>query len=111
MSTHLELLTKPHPLVEKLKKSLIKARVDKGCIHNGRGELDIRISPTSLDRALKILDSLIKKLAEKDIQVVIEEKGHESATCVTVSEETFVIDMYEKINIIKKILLCTKISH
>jgi hypothetical protein len=91
-----------HYLVEKIRKSIVKARTDKGCVSSGRGELDIRVSPNSLDRALRIIDSLIKKLAEKGIEVVIEEKDYKSTTRITVSEEPFAIDMYEKINIIKK---------
>ena len=91
-----------HPLVEKMKNSLNKSHLDKGCISTGRGELNIRVSPDTLDRALKIMDLLIKKLAGKGIEVIVKEKDYKSTTCVTVSEETFAIDMYEKINIIKK---------
>lgn len=90
-----------HPLVEKLRKSAVKAHIYKGCIRSKRGELDIRISPNSIDRALTIMDSLIKKLAERGIEVVIKVEDYKSTTCVTVSGETFAIDMYEKINIVK----------
>lgn len=91
-----------HTLIEELRKSIIKASIDKGCISSKHGEIDIRIGPNSLDRALKIVDSLIKKLAEKGIKVFIKEEEYKSSTCVIVSEETLAIDMYEKINIIKK---------
>jgi hypothetical protein len=91
-----------HPIVEKTRKSLNRSHLDKGCINSGRGELNIRVGPNSLDRALNIMDSLINKLAEKGIEVAIKEKDYKSTTCVTVSGETFAIDIYEKINIIKK---------
>jgi len=91
-----------HPLIEKTRKGIDISYLDKGCVKNKRGDINIRVSPNSLERVLKIMDSVIKKLAEKGIEVVIKEKDYKTATCVTVSEEIFTIDMYEKINIVKK---------
>ena len=89
-------------LVEKTRKSINLSNITRGCIRGGRGALDIRVCPNSLDRALNITDSLIKKLSEKGIEVTLNEKDYKSPTCVMIAEETFAIDIYEKINIIKK---------
>jgi hypothetical protein len=91
-----------HPLVEKTRKSIDLSYINRGCIRGGRGALDIRVGPNSLDRALNIMDLLIKKLSEKGVEVTLNEKDYKIHTCVTITEETFAIDIYEKINIIKK---------
>jgi len=91
-----------HSLIEQTKKNMDKHYLDKGCIRSRRGGLDIRVSPNSLDRALNIMDSLIKKLTKKNVGISIKEKDYKSATCVTIFGETLSIDMYEKVNIIKK---------
>ena len=91
-----------HPLIEQTRKNINKLHLDKGCIRTRREGLDIRVSPNNLDRALNIMNLIIKKLTEKKIEITIKEKGYKNATCVVVSGETFAIDIYEKINIIKK---------
>ena len=92
-----------HPLVEKTRKNIgSKPYLDKGCIRCGHNGLDIRVSPNSLDRALNIMDSLIKALETKGAQVSIVKKDYKNVTCVIVSGETLAIDMYEKINMVKK---------
>ena len=91
-----------HPLITRTKKSIDKSNPDKGCIRCGHSGLDIRVSSASLDRALNIMNSLIKVLESKGISIFIKEESYKNKTCVTVSEMTFEIDIYEKINIIKK---------
>ncbi|MFA5349914.1 MAG: hypothetical protein WC357_01120 [Candidatus Omnitrophota bacterium] len=92
-----------HPLVERTRKSIgAKPYLDKGCIRCGHNGLDIRVSPNSLDRALKIMDTLIRGLEAKGSEVVIIKEDYKSRTYVKVSGETLAIDMYEKINNIKK---------
>ncbi|MFA5143300.1 MAG: hypothetical protein WC522_03915 [Candidatus Omnitrophota bacterium] len=91
-----------HPLVEKTKKGIDKSHIYRGCIKNKHGDINIRIGPNSLDRALKIMDSVIKKLEKKSAKVFLNEQQYKSATCVTIFEETLSIDLYEKINITKK---------
>jgi hypothetical protein len=93
---------KLHPLVEKTKKGIYKSHIYRGCIKNKHGDINIRIGPNSLDRALKIMDSVIKKLEKKNAKVFLNEQQYKSATCVTIFEETLSIDLYEKINITKK---------
>ncbi len=98
MKTELNL----HPLVEKTKKSVNKSYLDKGCIRCGRNGLDIRVSPHSLDRALRVMNTVIENLEKKGVIVFINETEHKTPTCVKICEETLSIDIYEKINIIEK---------
>lgn len=91
-----------HPLIVKTKKSINKTYLDKGCIRCGHNGLSIRVSPNSLDRAFNIMDSLIETLESKNINIFIKEDSYKNKTCLTVSGVTFEIDMYEKINVIKK---------
>ena len=91
-----------NPLIEQTRKNINKLHLDKGCIRTRRDGLDIRVSPNSLNRALTIMGSIIKKLAKKKIEITIKEKDYRNVTCAIVSGETFAIDIYEKINIIKK---------
>jgi hypothetical protein len=91
-----------HHLVEKAKKCIDKSSLDKGCIIGRRTGLDIRVSPDSLDRALSIMDTLFKVFEKKGIVVDIKKGDYKYVTSVTVSGETLTIDMYEKINNVKK---------
>jgi hypothetical protein len=91
-----------NPLIEKTRKGIDISHIYRGCISNKNGDINIRIGPNSLDRALKIMDSVIRKLEKKGVKVFIKEEEHKSATCVTIFKETFSIDMYEKINITEK---------
>lgn len=90
-----------HLLVERSRKSIDRTNLDKGCVVGRRYGLDVRVSPKSLDRALKIMDILIKKLETKGAQVSIIKKDYKSATSVNLSGAAFEIDIYEKMNIIK----------
>lgn len=91
-----------HPLVEKTKKSVNKSYLDKGCVRCGHNGLAIRVSPNSLDRAFKVMDTLIKALEEKGAQVSIVKEEYKNVTSVNLSGVALEIDIYEKINIIKK---------
>lgn len=91
-----------HSLVEKTRRSISKFPLDKGCLIGRRDGLDIRVSPDSLDRALSIMNTLFKAFEKKGIVVDIKKGDYKYITSVTVSGEIFSIDMYEKINIVKK---------
>ena len=75
-----------HPLIEKTRKDIDISHIYRGCIKNKHGDINIRIGPNSLDRALKIMDSVIMKLEKKGVNVFIKEKEYKSATCVTIFE-------------------------
>ena len=91
-----------HPLVERTRKNISKAPLDKGCFIGRLEGLDMRVSPNSLDRALSIMDVLFKASEKKGFVFDIKKEDYKSKTNVTFSGESFAIDMYEKINIIKK---------
>lgn len=90
-------------LVEKTKKSISKSPLDKGCLIGRREGLNIRVGPNSVDRALKIMDTLIKALEVKGAKVSIVKKDYyKNSTCVNLSGVSLEFDIYEKTNIIKK---------
>lgn len=91
-----------HPLVAQTSKNIDKSNLDKGCIRCRHYGLDIRVGPNSLDRALNIMNNLIKTLEEKGAKVSLMKKEYKQITCVDISGATLEIDLYEKINIIKK---------
>lgn len=91
-----------HPLVSQTLKNSTKAHQDKGCIICRYNGLDIRVGPNSLDRALGIMDKLIKALEEKKVQVSITKKEYKHITYAEISGMKLEIDIYEKVNIIKK---------
>jgi hypothetical protein len=92
-----------HSLVEKTRKNISKFPLDKGCFIGRCIGLDVRVSPNSLDRALKIMDILIKALEKRGGHVsIIEKDYYKNITCVNLSGVTLEFDIYEKINILKK---------
>ena len=98
----IQVLPNPHPLIKQTLKVLKEPIMDKGCIICRWDGVNIRVSPGSLHRALKIMDTVIKGLEKKGAEVTIIKEDYKVSTCVKVSEEAFDIDMYEKINNVKK---------
>lgn len=68
-----ESLTDPHPLVAKAEKSLRHAGTDQlGLLRpRAEGRLSIRVSRGSLDRALRIMDALVKALEARQFSVSV----------------------------------------
>ncbi len=91
-----------HPFVERTRKSIDKTAQDKGCFICRRNGLNIRVSPASLDRALRIMDALIKALESKGIEACLEKDGYNYKTYAKISDKKFEFDLYEKISIVKK---------
>ncbi|MCX5701230.1 MAG: hypothetical protein NTZ63_06795, partial [Candidatus Omnitrophica bacterium] len=90
-------------LVEKTRKSISKSPLEKGCFIGRREGLDIRVGPNSVDRALRIMDTLINALEVKGAKVSITKKDYyRNSTCVNLSGVNLEFDIYEKTNIIKK---------
>ena len=84
-------LHKPHPLVEKIRSTMKGSNPGEyGVIRGNRGELDLRVSPACLGRALRIYDALIKAIEGLGWRVAI--GGREDT-------ETHVIILGEKIQI------------
>lgn len=91
-------LESPHPLVERAARSLSNAKVEDNGILRPRAQkrVDIRVSPGSRDRALRIMDALIKALEARGMPVTLTEDG-QSMTRVEVLGETLNFWLDEKL--------------
>lgn len=83
-------LDKPHPLVTKAKTILSKHKADeRGVVAVPRLNcLDIKVSPKSLERALQLMDTIIKELETRKYKVSIREVDCKYFTSVTIEGET-----------------------
>lgn len=95
-------LSNSHPLIKQTLKALKEPIMDKGCIICRWDGVNMRVSPGSLYRALTIMDTVIKELETKGAKVAIIKEDYKVSTCVKVSGEALDIDMYEKVNNVKK---------
>lgn len=70
-------LIDPHPLVVKTEKSLRAAKPDERGILTayGPGTLSVVVGPDSIDRAMRILNTLLKALEEREMKAKVEDKG------------------------------------
>lgn len=68
-----EQLTKPHALVIYAQKHMGRTPGDDGLLTPGRGCLALSTSPKNLERALRIMDALIKALEARGHRVVVED--------------------------------------
>lgn len=80
-------LATPHPLVEQTLRSLGSAKADgEGRVRpKAKGCLDVCVAPESVDRAMRIMDALIKALEHRGHAVSVDRK--EGKTWVTVNGE------------------------
>lgn len=88
--------TSPHPLAEKTQLAFAKAKpADDGrVVPKGKGSLDVCVAPASIDRALRIMDALVKALASRGYLVSIDRK--EDKTWVTVDGEKISFSLAEQ---------------
>jgi hypothetical protein len=93
-----ERLDSPHVLVTQTQKSLKGLKPnDRGLLNPQRkGCLDLRVAPPSASRALRIMDALLKALAQRKL-LVSTGVGKHSATTVSVLGETLVVSIEENI--------------
>jgi len=87
-------ITNPHPLINKIYKILKKTKKnERGLLCSQAYEsLDIRVSKESLERALCIMDALIKSLEKYDCISIIEDKDN----------STYIDILGEKVKIVIK---------
>lgn len=92
-----EALQDPHPLIAQTLKAAKKAKTDNGSIAFGRGEraLHIRCSPATLDRALRILDTIIKASEASGCTWKVTDEGK---TELTYSGESMAVQLNERIS-------------
>ena len=75
-------LTNPHSLVSKTQKAGKKAKtVDGRLVLDAAETLYMRVSPDALDRALRVMDALIKASEREGCQWQITPKGQTVVTC------------------------------
>lgn len=90
------LLSNPHPLTKLTSKALAKAKPDQAgrvsAIH--KGGINISVYPESVDRALLLMDTLIKAIYARGYSIAIDENSH--STLLTVQEEAFEICLEER---------------
>ncbi len=99
-------LDKPHPFIQSLKKDLNRREkyLQKGMIWSHRGEIHVHVAPESVDRALRILDALIKALEKRGRKVILEKKDEtKCSSCVVWEDEILPISIYEKHRVVKKL--------
>jgi hypothetical protein len=75
--TVLERLTNPHVLVDRTERRLRSARPDEvGFVAPAvRGCLDLAVAPGTVDRALRVLDALVKALDARGLRVAVRDDG------------------------------------
>lgn len=88
-----DILTGPHPLIKETAKVLASSKADDtGIIAFPVGDcLDVRVSRECVDRALRILDSLLKTLLTIGVTIAVSQ----GSTIVNIGNESLEISLYE----------------
>ena len=92
-----ETLDNPHPMVVATERAFRKPK-RRNLGHQPmteRRELDISVSETSLPRALRIMDALVKALASRGMPLRIEPDG-KRRTCLTLQGQVLAIRLAER---------------
>lgn len=100
-----EVLADPHPLIVRTEKSLRSARVDEEGLVSPRAKraLRVRMAPASIDRAMRILDTLVKDLEERGFKVEarVDDRGRPE-TVVVVDGEAIEFRLTEKLQRVER---------
>ena len=93
-----ERLNTPHPLVRKTRDALSKAKSDKyGVLQNWRKKhLNVRVSAGLLNRALRIMNCLIKLFEKQGFEVLIGNEHESTGTYIMIFEEKIEFYIQEK---------------
>jgi len=96
-------VTDDHPLVAKTEKSISSTKPDlKNIIRpKAHGCLDVRVGRDCIDRAMRIMDALVKSLEARGLRVTIAD-NKKSAACISVMDEVIEFCLEEKVKIIEK---------
>jgi hypothetical protein len=92
-----------HLLVAKTEKSIRSTKPDlKSTIRpKARGCLDVRVGRDCIDRAMRIMDTLIKALEARGMRVTIAD-NKKFAACISVMDEVIEFYLEERVKIIEK---------
>lgn len=90
-------LDSPHPLVRRTERSLRAAKPDEcGIVRpNSKGCLDVGVGKDSVDRAMRIMDALIRAVETRGMRVVVHDEEYRSITHVDVEGETMDLRLTE----------------
>ncbi|MBI3939686.1 MAG: hypothetical protein HY315_02525 [Acidobacteria bacterium] len=94
-----QVLNSPHPYVARSEAILKKSRPDRIGLVSPRKRrcLAIRVSPENIDRALRIIDALVKAMESRGLRVSLDTQD-EKATAVQVGEEILEFSLEEFVN-------------
>ncbi len=84
-----ELLSAPLPIVERTKNSLESTKPDDEGLVQPRAKktLDIMVAPENIDRALRIMDTLLKDIEERGLQFELIPKNDTWVSAIKISDE------------------------
>ncbi len=93
-------LEDPHPLVEKTLASIIAAKPDEQGLVRPRAKktLDVHVSPDNVDRAMRIMDALLKALDVRELPFELVRGEDRWSQTVTVEGETITFVMEEHVD-------------
>jgi len=91
-------LDKPHRLIVSLRDKLRDSYNYSGMVTGSRNDLDVRIGKGSINRALRLMDALLKALESRNMQVIIKSQD-QYETQVRCLGKTVRINLYEKTKI------------
>jgi hypothetical protein len=104
-------LKDPHPLVLQTRDVLRDKSPFDGRVSARNSALDVCVSPKSIDRALTIMDALVKAVEDRSFAVVVKPPRQETEwgrpiqiageTCIQVGEESVAIELNEAIDVVR----------
>lgn len=95
-------LNSPHQLIQGARKNLVGQKPYRGMVHTFRGDIDIRVAPASVSRALRIMDALIKALEFRGMKIVIATNENKVPTYVEIFNQRIRISIYEVSKMVKR---------
>jgi hypothetical protein len=104
-------LDSPHNLIVMTQRSLIGAKVDARGLKQprARGCLDIHVGPDSIDRAILIMDTLVKALETRGFDIAVKKEPPFSTT-VSVVDESIEFALNEDLNRTERKLTAAQIK-
>jgi hypothetical protein len=92
-------LTDPHPLVERTAQALQRRKADeRGLLHPSlKRSMDVHVSKASVNRALRILNALVKALESRGYAITFPLEGPRR-TAVTIDGEEMGVSLEEKVD-------------
>lgn len=91
-------LTDIHPLIEEMRDGFAKDKPGENGLIRPLGKLycDIRVAPENVSRALRIMDTVIKELESRDVEIIIKKDKTPGARFVMFGEELEIF-IHEKV--------------